>query len=250
MFGYSLVDVFQGVQKRLDPQSIIRRNCRKLVIEEDRLEELEYLLEFKISSVRLELCRITDDYKKRKFDHLLQDLPFVMRPDSDKEKQIKASVAIAECSIEDIESDIYSYIITKYRFQRRLRKTARIVVLTGNAANNIPPELSSHYRTPWRMFYYKKVRKVLLVLLFIFLFLMSTVVLGLILMNGFGIDREFLRTILTKLPEVYFLLFFNTYLGYLAYMVVHGVLKSHIQGFRGLLPNHNTDVYSLIGFAR
>lgn len=228
--GFSLADVvkkwYLGLSAAGEAQHIYSQIKKKKA----QLSDLEILIEFKMQVVRAELLSLKDPYKKKKFDELIANLPFDFGSQSDPE--MRASRTAGEVTLEELESEIYSYIKTKYKLKRKCKRLRGLLAKIRQQGGRGALETA--------------LRK----LGFAFLVSMSGVVVLLIVLNGFNIPRDFLQHWLKQLSPVAFAVVFAVYSLFVGHLVVNGVLKSRFQNFKGMSSGGNTDTQSLVYFSR
>jgi hypothetical protein len=79
VLGYSIVDVAKKFKKKLSLNSELEYNYVKIFKQKQKLEELGCSLEFKIATIRGDIKSITDEYSRKKFEHLLNSLPIEVK---------------------------------------------------------------------------------------------------------------------------------------------------------------------------
>lgn len=229
--GFSLADVAKKTARSLSLEAEVRHLYAKMKKRRSKLDDLEILIEFKLQVVRSELLNIKDGYRKKKFDELIASLPFELGAHGDTESTPKKGVE--KVTLEELESEIYTYIKTKYKLKKTIQKLQSLVrQRKGNGAAN------------------ESGKKLLRRVLFVCVLSLSGVVIVLIILNGFNIRRQFLAQFLRSLSLIQFSLIFTIYALFTGYLVVHGVLKSRFQNFKGLNASGHTDVQSMVYFCR
>lgn len=229
--GFSLADVAKKTARSLSIEAEVRHLYAKMKKRRAKLDDLEILIEFKLQVVRSELFSIKDSYRKKKFDDLIASLPFELGAHGDTESTPRKG--IDKVTLEEVENEIYSYIKTKYKLKKTIQKLQYLVrQRKGNSETN------------------KSGKKLLKRLLFLCVLFLSGVVILLITINGFNVKRGFLVVILRSLSLLQFSLIFMIYAVFTGYLVVHGVLKSRFQNFKGLNASGHTDVQSMVYFCR
>ncbi len=248
VLGFSIVDVAKKCKKKLYLKSELEYNYVKLAKQKQKLEELEYSLEFKIATTKAEIKNITDTYKKKKFEHLLDSLPFEINETHDMDDSDK-NYFKEEITLEDTENEIYYYLMIKYKHKKLLKKSAYLTVIGSYEELTFNHDLKEK-KDNFSVFYYKSLRYYLMLPVFVFVIGMSALILLLIVFNGFDLPRGFIANDLSGLNWTKFGIVFNTYLLFLCYLNLHGILKAKFQNFKGLVSGKNTDLQSLIYFAR
>lgn len=248
VLGFSIVDVAKKCKRKLNLRTEIESNYVKLAKQKQKLEELEYSLEFKVATVKKEIQNITDSYKKKKFEHLVDNLPFKLNETHDLEDSDR-NYFKNQITLEDTENEIYYYLMVKYKHRKLLRKTAYLTLISGYKELTMQHEYQKKCDA-FTEFYYKSLRYYLMLPVFFFVLAMSAIILLLIVFNGFNLPRAFIANGLAGMNWSTFGMVFNSYLLYMCYLNIHGILKAKFQNFKGLVPGKNTDLQSLIYFAR
>ena len=236
VLGFSLVDVPRKAKRKINLEDEIKHSFTQIAKRRSKLEELEMMIEFKLQVVRKELSNIQDGYRKKKFEELINSLPFELGQHSAIEDNIPK--VVEKVTLDDVELEIYGYIKTKYKLKKTIQRIQSLLKKSKDK------KVSSHFNLPdFAAFIFNRI-------MLCAVFFLSGLVVLFIIMNGFNIQREFLQNWLKKLSFFQFMAVFDTYALFVSYLIIHGILKSKFQNFKGLNANGNTDVQSLIYFSR
>ena len=242
ILGFSLVDVPKRFSSKLDLQVEYKHKLMRISWYNFKLEELQYDLEFKLEVFKNDLANIDNDYIKKKFNQLIKNLPF--KPKGDIECAYTEEVK-GELKLERIEKDILNYLHIKLKYERALHKVYFMKRLNERLNNEGARKLSFH-----EYIYYKYLRLYILTPFFFSAVLLSSVILLSEFLNPSDHSIAILQATLQFLTPLKFVFIFNVFLVYGFYLIVHGILKSKFQGFKGLAFNNYTNVQSLIYFSR
>ena len=234
VLGFSLVDVPRKIFRKTNPELEIRHNHLKIKRRIEQLDELEIMIEFKLESCKKEIVGLKDDYRKKKFDDLIGNLPFQIGNHTDFE--CGKPLTLEKITIDDIEQNIYQYIKTKYKLRRNIKTTQSLLKSFKSL------KVRSSFFERLSGFYYQ--------CLYLAVLALSGFVVLLIILNGFDIERMFLQSWLKKLSFWQFDFVFYLYAAFVGSLIVNGILKSKFQNFKGLNADQNTDVQSIIYFSR
>ena len=236
VLGFSIIDVPKKAKRKINLEEEIKHSFTQMVKRKSKLEELEMLIEFKLQVARKELQNIKDEYRKKKFEDLIGCLPFELGQHSEIDDNIPK--VVEKVTLDDVELEIYGYIKTKYKLKKTIQKLQSM--LRKSKEKNLSPNfvLSDFINTFFNR------------LVFFSVVFLSGLVVLFIIMNGFNVQREFLQNWLKKLSFFGFMAVFDIYALFVSYLIIHGILKSKFQNFKGLNANGNTDVQSLIYFSR
>lgn len=247
VLGFSLVDVPKNFGKKLDRDLEYKHKLMKVTWYSYKLEELQYELEFKLEAFKSELESIDNNYLKGKFEQLMKSLPFELK--NDIEYAYKEETK-GKFKFEKIEADILEYIHIKEKYERAVGKA---IFLYKLKTPDILYQVNSNtYNRLFfiKLFYYKYIRLYVITPIYTASIILSLVIVFAEFLNCFNFGRNFLILSLANMEASRFLLMFNIFLIYGCYIVLHGVLKSKFQRFKGLSLNNHTDTQSLITFSR
>lgn len=200
------------------------------------MEELEIVIEFKLQIVKSDIINIKDSYLKNKFDDLMSSLPFQLGQHADFEGNLP--ITSEKVTLEELELEIYSYIKTKYKLKKTVYKIQTLLKCLKDKKSS--PNGS----------FFDSFEKIYVRVVFMVILCASSLVVLLIILNGFNISRDFLQNGLKRMSFLGFSIVFDAYTLFVTYLIIHGILKSKFQNFKGLNAHGNTDVQSLIYFAR
>lgn len=236
VLGFSLIDVPRKAKRKINLEEEIKHSFTQIAKRKSKLEELEMLIEFKLQVARKELQNIKDEYRKKKFEDLISSLPFELGQHSEIDDNIPK--VVEKVTLDDVELEIYGYIKTKYKLKKTIQK------LQSMLRKSKDKNLSSNFvLSDFTTTFFNR-------LVFFSVVFLSGLVVLFIIMNGFNVQREFLQNWLKKLSFFEFMAVFDIYALFVSYLIIHGILKSKFQNFKGLNANGNTDVQSLIYFSR
>lgn len=247
VLGFSLVDVPKKLGKKLDRDLEYKHKLIKVTCYNYRLEELQYELEFKLEAFKNELGSIDNDYLKGKFEQLVKSLPFELK--SDIEYTYKEETK-GKFRLERIETDILEYIHVREKYERTVEKAIFLHKLKHPELLHQTMHINSNQIHLLRIMYYRYMRLYVVTPIYAVSIILSLVIVLMEFLNCFNFGRHFMITSLEHLDPSRFLLMFNIFLCYGCYIIIHGVLKSKFQGFKGLSLNNHTDTQSIITFSR
>ena len=150
----------------------------------------------------------------------------------------------------DMEAEIQTFVVSQAEKLKKILSISKLLTNFPQSDIVLPEAAWISPPTPLTRFYLASVRPVLLAATWVVAFSCSVVIIGGLVLNGFDFPRSFLRSFLQSLSLPTFLVVFNVYLGYFAYLIVHGVSESRLQGFKGIHWGRLTDTQSLLYWTR
>lgn len=251
ILGYSMINALKRMRDNMSNKKKVQCLLLQLQKSASSIEELSLILEYKIPFLLKKLEFISDKTLNQKFIRLLSELPSEISSQTHIETTDDLMKLSDEDLIEEIESEIYDFIINEYLYNFSLRRLKHILILDKNSIGiELPDHLKNSSLGLTTRCYQHVCLKIACVLFLIYGGLVSFLIVGGLFVNGFSISRNFLLDFLKSLSFGQFLIIFNGYLAYFIYLLLHGICESRLQGFKGLTPNHKTDTQSLLYFTR
>lgn len=250
ILGFSMVNVLRTAKRKLSYHNTLQNKFIKLEHASSKLIELQFTLEFKIPFLKKKLEFINDQKLTTKFNGLFACLPPSLQENSHHETNSELIKLSDDDLIEEIESDLLDYILNSQKVRKIVKSLIKTITLNESKEFKLPNNIILPRTNFFAKFYRKFIRKFLVIIFITYGFFVSFLIISGLILNGFAINRSFLKTWLCLLPLPVFMVCFNLYLAYFVYLLIHGIKESRLQGFKGLSFEKQTDTQSLLYFTR
>lgn len=252
ILGYSLPNVLKRLRRQMSPEKSLKHKLTRLGRLQTTIEELTVSLEFKLPFLHKKLSFINHPPLTQKFSNLTAMLPSDIGQNSHDLSLSEVLKFNDDSLMDETESEIQALIVAKRAEKRTVQALIKLIAIHSLSIPNVKlaESLAVRHTSFANRFYHRKLRPLALTLLYIYGWTITLLIVAGITANGFGLPRVFLSDWLKQLNFPLFILFFNAYLVYFSYLIVHGVGESRLQGFRGLHGDNITDTQSMLYWTR